>query len=160
MKKAIEKNIFEEINRTIELKNKLTVAKNNINKVIVRGGGVRSEDLLSIPENIQDMVNQYSKIAFGEYNQKNLNNAGLVRIPVNLTFNPKRFFVMLNWENLAYGFADSTKNNTLQNALSEPRSSSRKSIYVWSANKDYIEVGNGHNSVLSGAIKFIWIAIG
>lgn len=38
MKKAIQKNIFEEINRTIELKNKLTVAKNNINKVIVRGG--------------------------------------------------------------------------------------------------------------------------
>lgn len=38
MKKAIEKNIFEEINRTIELKNKLTVSKNNINKVIVRGG--------------------------------------------------------------------------------------------------------------------------
>ena len=38
MKKAIEKNIFEEINRTIELKNKLTIAKNNINKVIVRGG--------------------------------------------------------------------------------------------------------------------------
>lgn len=38
MKKAIEKNIFEEINRTIELKNKLTVAKNNINKAIVRGG--------------------------------------------------------------------------------------------------------------------------
>lgn len=39
MKKAVQKNIFEEINRTIELKNKLTVAKNNINKVIVRGGG-------------------------------------------------------------------------------------------------------------------------
>lgn len=38
MKKAVQKNIFEEINRTIELKNKLTVAKNNINKVIVRGG--------------------------------------------------------------------------------------------------------------------------
>lgn len=37
-KRAIEKNIFEEINRTIELKNKLTVAKNNINQVIVRGG--------------------------------------------------------------------------------------------------------------------------
>lgn len=37
-KRAIEKNIFEEINRTIELKNKLKVAKNNINKVIVRGG--------------------------------------------------------------------------------------------------------------------------
>lgn len=36
--KAIQKNIFEEINRTIELKNKLTVAKNNINKAIVRGG--------------------------------------------------------------------------------------------------------------------------
>lgn len=36
--KAIQKNIFEEINRTIELKNKLTVAKNNINDVIVRGG--------------------------------------------------------------------------------------------------------------------------
>lgn len=31
-------NLKEEINRTIELKNKLTVAKNNINKVIVRGG--------------------------------------------------------------------------------------------------------------------------
>lgn len=38
MKKAVQKNIFEEINRTIELKNKLTVAKNNINKAIVRGG--------------------------------------------------------------------------------------------------------------------------
>ena len=38
MKKAVQKSIFEEINRTIELKNKLTVAKNNINKVIVRGG--------------------------------------------------------------------------------------------------------------------------
>ena len=67
---------------------------------------------------------------------------------------------MLNWGNLAYGFADSTKNNTLQNALSEPRSSSRKSIYVWSTNKDYIEVGNGHDGYLKGAIKFIWIAIG
>lgn len=31
-------NLKQEINRTIELKNKLTVAKNNINKVIVRGG--------------------------------------------------------------------------------------------------------------------------
>lgn len=31
-------NLKQEIDRTIELKNKLTVAKNNINKVIVRGG--------------------------------------------------------------------------------------------------------------------------
>ena len=67
---------------------------------------------------------------------------------------------MLQWENLAYGFADSTKNNTWQTALSEPKFSSRKSIYIWSANKDYIEVGNGHDGYLKGAIKFIWIAIG
>ena len=31
-------NLKEEINRTIELKNKVVTAKNNINKVIVRGG--------------------------------------------------------------------------------------------------------------------------
>lgn len=31
-------NLKEEINRTIELKNKVVSVKNNINKVIVRGG--------------------------------------------------------------------------------------------------------------------------
>lgn len=62
MKKAIQKNIFEEINRTIELKNKLTVAKNNINKVIVRGGGKQSRTLEEIPGNIESMVNMYSKM--------------------------------------------------------------------------------------------------
>lgn len=31
-------NLKQEIDRTIELKNKVVTAKNNINKVIVRGG--------------------------------------------------------------------------------------------------------------------------
>lgn len=31
-------NLKQEIDRTIELKNNVTTAKNNINKVIVRGG--------------------------------------------------------------------------------------------------------------------------
>lgn len=61
---------------------------------------------------------------------------------------------------MAYGFADSTKNNTWQTALEQPGHSNNHSIYIWSSNKDYIEVGNSHSGYLSGAIKFIWIAIG
>ncbi len=113
-----------------------------------------------IPQNIRNMINQYSKIAIGEYSQNDLNNAGTVRIPINLKFNPKRIFVMLQWKNMAYGFADSTKNNTWQTALGQPGYPNNHSIYIWSSNKDYIEVGNSHSGYLSGAIKFIWIAIG
>lgn len=38
MKKAIEKNIFEEINRTIELKNKVKLANTRIKETVIRGG--------------------------------------------------------------------------------------------------------------------------
>lgn len=65
---------------------------------------------------------------------------------------------MLQWKNCAAGFADSTKNTNRENALDY--SLGGKSIYVYSYSNKHIEVGNSHNGYLSGAIKFIWIAIG
>ena len=148
----------ETIDKTRELTNNVKIAKNEINDAIVRGGGVRSKDLKGIPQNIRNMVNQYSKIAIGEYSQSDLNNGAHIRIPINLPFNPKKIFVMLQWKNCAAGFADSTKNTNRGNALDY--SLGGKSIYVYSYSNKHIEVGNSHNGYLSGAIKFIWIAIG
>ena len=114
--------------------------------------------LEEMPGNIEDMVKQYIKIASGEYSQSDLNNGSHIRIPINLSFNPKKIFVMLQWKNYAAGFADSTKNTNRENALDY--SLGGKSIYIYSYSNKHIEVGNSHNGYLSGAIKFIWIAIG
>lgn len=146
------------IDTTEGLKNKVKLANTRIKETVIRGGGYDFKSLDKAPERIKDLLGKYSKIAFGEYNQNNLNNAGLVRIPVNLSFNPKRIFVMLQWKNCAAGFADSTKNTNRENALDY--SLGGKSIYVYSYSNKHIEVGNSHNGYLSGAIKFIWIAIG
>lgn len=97
--KAVQKNIFEEINRTIELKNKLTVAKNNINKVIVRGGGKQSQTLEEMPANIESMVKQYSKIAIIDVNvviPKSYVSANY-KIPLNLDFMPKYLFIYFKY---------------------------------------------------------------
>ena len=58
----------ETIDKTRELTNNVKIAKNEINDAIVRGGGVRSKDLKGIPQNIRNMVNQYSKVAMGNPN--------------------------------------------------------------------------------------------
>lgn len=99
MKKAIEKNIFEEINRTIELKNKLTVAKNNINKVIVRGGGKQSQTLEEIAGNIEGMVAQYNKIARGNIDIVHNSQAygdSTTRIHTNCDFEIKEAIIIIN----------------------------------------------------------------
>ena len=151
-------NLKNTITKTDTLKNNLKTVTNKIKQSIMRGGGSDFKSLDKAPERIKDLLGKYSKIAIGEYNQNNLNNAGLVRIPVNLSFNPKKIFVMLQWKNCAAGFADSTKNTNRENALDY--SLGGKSIYVYSYSNKHIEVGNSHNGYLSGAIKFIWIAIG
>lgn len=95
----------ETIDKTRELTNNVKIAKNEINNAIVRGGGVRSEDLKGIPRNIQDMVNQYSKIAEGKitnvpYFNTSDNVGKIFTVPLNLAFKPKRLFLTINPEDI------------------------------------------------------------
>lgn len=87
------------IAQTENLKNKVITAKNNINKVIVRGGGVRSEDLKGIPQNITKMLGHYKKIAIIKPNKtlqfvSTFGETDFV-IDTNLNFNPSLIILVL-----------------------------------------------------------------
>lgn len=167
MKKAIEKNIFEEINRTIELKNKLTVAKNNINEVIVRGGGVRSEDLNGIPQNIHDMVNKYSKIAMGETSVRDANSLNFIN--TNLNFNPKRVIAIVTKTDanigtgsdveVALGVADSTINYSHDTAFNYADTWWYKGFWIENISSKGFNLQGDINLTVSKN-RIIWLAIG
>ena len=94
-------NLKQEINRTIELKNKLTVSKNNINKVIVRGGGKQSQTLEEIAGNIEGMVRQYKKMATGTIYQRITSSS--YTINTNTSFQINDAIVFIRNINQVYG---------------------------------------------------------
>ena len=95
----------ETIDKTRELTNNVKIAKNEINDAIVRGGGVRSKDLKGIPQNIRNMVNQYSKVAIGTIDTKMPVNRGqsstyIIRTKTNFVI--KKAIVFLQHLNKTY----------------------------------------------------------
>ena len=82
------------IAQTENLKNKVKLAKDRINQVVVRGGGITSKSLSEIPNNIKSMLGQYSKLATGGCNIEIPRNGNKsVSIPLNLEFKPKVAFI-------------------------------------------------------------------
>ena len=94
-------NLKQEIDRTIELKNKVVTAKNNINKVIVRGGGKQSQTLEEVAGNIEGMVKQYSKIARGSVYQQVTSSS--YTINTNTSFQINDAVVFIRNINQSYG---------------------------------------------------------
>lgn len=86
------------INKTETLLNKVKLAKQKINKTIVRGGGITSKSLSEIPDNIKSMIKQYSKIAIldGISELYELTNkAGVIKKDINCEFQIKDFIIFL-----------------------------------------------------------------
>lgn len=94
-------NLKQEIDRTIELKNKVVTAKNNINKVIVRGGGKQSQTLEEIAGNIEGMVRQYKKMATGTIYQRITSSS--YTINTNTSFQINDAIVFIRNINQVYG---------------------------------------------------------
>lgn len=90
-------NIKEEILRTEILKNNFKTIKTNINDVIVRGGGIHSNTLSGIPQNITKMLGHYKKTAIVKAN-KTLDFTGREQdfiIETNLAFTPSLIILVL-----------------------------------------------------------------
>ena len=95
-------NLKQEIDKTRELTNNKN-SKREYKWYYCSGGGVHSEDLLSMPKNIQDMIKQYNKIAIIDINF-NLETGTWFKdsnINLNLEFSPSILFLKvkdLNYE--------------------------------------------------------------
>ena len=118
--------------------------------------------LSEIPSKIKSLVNQYSKIAIGNYHLSRMEYDQLYDIMTNLNFIPNRVFVLFAYsENRVGGFADSIKNTNSDNALRIYIGSRlHKCIFVYSFNKTKITIGNGHNTMIFENCDLTWIAIG
>lgn len=88
-------NLRQEIDNTENLKNKIKIAKNNINNAIVRGGGKHSNTLEEMPNNINNLIKNYKKIAMGTVNFTQQIKNGDIRFPVNINFSPSIFIVKI-----------------------------------------------------------------
>ena len=137
----------EEIIRTENCANRVTLAKDNINSEIISLGGVNSDTLSDVPANLRGIVSRqgYTRLAEGDHIQ-NFKVTGDVRpdategnritwkeitIPLNLSFVPKR--ILISWDNAKFFYRydnltvrndeikhpslDSSKSNTKETAM-------------------------------------------
>lgn len=117
------------IAQTENLKNKVKLAKDRINQVVVRGGGITSKSLSEIPDNINKMLGQYNKIAVINFPTPVPIEDGKVQL--NLSFIPKQLILHVE----AFGFSSVTKY--LNPIIPEPLTNLKKIKLFWDSNCTY-----------------------
>ena len=91
-------NLKNTINKTETLLNNVKLAKDKINKTVVRGGGITSKSLSEIPNNIKSMISKnYKKIAIIKDDDIiSLNGRRKeVKIPLRLDLEPNLIFLTI-----------------------------------------------------------------
>ena len=91
-------DITQEINKTDTLKNNLKTVTKQIKQSIVRGGGTDFKSLAETPQQIENLLGQYSKVAIintQEYDLPSDNGNKDFKIPINIDFDPKICFLQL-----------------------------------------------------------------
>ena len=141
------------INNTNTQKENIKTVATNIDNKLIELGGEKAENLNDVVNKMGAMVGQYKKIAMGEYRRVGLDKNAQVDININLDFNPKQIFIMMQQTIVAKGFADSKKHFSKESSLED-------SFYIPSFSKNLIKIVSNFYAHLGGDIIFYWIAIG
>lgn len=113
-------SLKSEIEKLKKLQNEIKSVRNQINEVIVRGGGKQSNSLNEIPQNIERMINNQNSIKIGEITKESIKTESF-DVNINLDFTPSRVLVAIIQNDyfgenvdkkVVQAFADSTINKS------------------------------------------------
>lgn len=114
-------NLKTTITKTDKLKNDLKLAKENINDIILSGGGTRANTISEVPNKIDEMLGQYRKVAILELGETSKykhevggnSNDGKTKTftvaKLNIDFIPSKVYIHMEM-NSSYG---GKQNNSL-----------------------------------------------
>lgn len=135
-------NLKNEIERAKRNNENIKKVKSNINNVIVRGGGIQSNTLAEIPNNIKNMLDKnYKKVAIlnSKYDlDKNYKpGTNFFKIPLNLSFQPTFLMICLKQGNTELLTINSLTNYNSFTGVS----SANVNWYIKGIQKTYFELG-------------------
>lgn len=136
--------LIQEVERVESNSTKIDRSKDNINTKLVELGGESSIDLAGVPEKMQNMINNYKKIAYIEHNTKyslycpggNNVRTKAFTIPLNLHFTPTNIMLITK------GYGYSTSKETNDSLVTYPSLSSTKN--------NSAETGFSHQGTYNG----------
>lgn len=159
-------SLKSEIEKLKKLQNEIKSVRNQINEVIVRGGGKQSNSLNEIPQNIERMINNQNSIKIGEITKESIKTESF-DVNINLDFTPSRVLVAIIQNDyfgenvnkkVVQAFADSTINKSADTGYVDIYDKRKTSLWISEVSKTKFKI-NTNFMYAKTNVSIKWYAI-